>query len=110
MMKRMLLVILLACAMAVCVRLVLLLGLSDWATLLIQIPLGAAIYVAFSALFRVDSFLFLLSILRRLRDNRRPGAQNASSDEEDAFGIILLLCRSGTQAAFQQASAATRGG
>ncbi len=70
--------ILLACAMAVCVRLVLLLGLSDWATLLIQIPLGAAIYVAFSALFRVDSFLFLLSILRRLRDNRRPGAQNES--------------------------------
>ena len=68
--------ILLACVMAACVRLVLLLGLGDWATLLIQVPLGVAVYIALSALFRVDSFNFILSILRRFRDSRRPGAQN----------------------------------
>ena len=68
--------ILLACVMAACVRLVLLLGLSDWATLLIQVPLGVAVYIALSALLRVDSFCFMLSILRRFRDGRRTAAQD----------------------------------
>ena len=67
--------ILLAASMAACVRLVLLLGLRDWVTLLIQIPLGMAVYIGLSALLRVDSFRFLLEVLRRSLHARRGGAQ-----------------------------------
>ena len=57
---------LLACLMGVCIYPISLLGLSDWLTLLIQVPLGIAIYVGGSVIFRVDSFSFMLDVLRRL--------------------------------------------
>ncbi len=59
--------ILAALAMGLAVRAVLLLKLSNLALLLIQIPLGVALYIAISALFRLDSFTFMLDTLRRLR-------------------------------------------
>ena len=58
--------LLLACLMGVCIYPISLLGLSDWLTLLIQVPLGIAIYVGGSVIFRVDSFSFMLDVLRRL--------------------------------------------
>lgn len=58
--------LLLACLMGVCIYPIGLLGLSDWLTLLIQVPLGIAIYVGGSVIFRVDSFSFMLDVLRRL--------------------------------------------
>ena len=58
--------LLLACLMGVCIYPISLLGLSDWLTLLIQVPLGIAIYVGVSVIFRVDSFSFMLDVLRRL--------------------------------------------
>ena len=58
--------LLLACLMGVCIYPIGLLGLSDWLTLLIQVPLGIAIYVGSSVIFRVDSFSFMLDVLRRL--------------------------------------------
>ena len=45
---------------------VLRLGLPDGLTLLIQIPLGAAIYVAGSVLLKLDSFEYLLSTVKNL--------------------------------------------
>ncbi len=42
------------------------LGLSDWLTLLIQIPAGILIYVFGSKLFRNDNFDYTLSLVKRL--------------------------------------------
>lgn len=39
-------------------------GLSEWLTLLIQVPLGACIYVVGSVFLRIDSFDFIGSILK----------------------------------------------
>ncbi len=47
------------------------LNLSTWLTLLIQIPLGAAIYVAGSMLFRIDSFAYVLSILKQFLKKKK---------------------------------------
>ena len=58
--------LLLACLMGACIYPIGLLGLSDWLTLLIQVPLGVVIYVVGSVIFRVDSFSFMLDVLRRL--------------------------------------------
>ena len=57
--------ILLAAFMAVCVWCVGLLGLNSLVTMLIQIVLGAAIYLAGSVLFKLESFRYLLSVFNR---------------------------------------------
>ena len=54
----------LAVGMGAAVYCVRYLHLSDLATLAIQIPLGVAIYVGVSALFRMESFRYLLSIVK----------------------------------------------
>ncbi|MCR5136739.1 MAG: lipopolysaccharide biosynthesis protein [Oscillospiraceae bacterium] len=43
------------------------LGLGDGLTLLIQVPLGVLIYAGGSLLFQVDSFTYLLDVIRGLR-------------------------------------------
>lgn len=60
--------ILLAVIMAAAVGAVPLLGYSNVLTLCIQIPLGAVIYVAGSAIFRLESFRYLLNMIE---DRRR---------------------------------------
>lgn len=60
--------ILLAVIMAVAVGAVPLLGYGNVLTLCIQIPLGAVIYVAGSAIFRLESFRYLLNMIE---DRRR---------------------------------------
>ena len=57
--------VLLSLGMAAVVFLIRLLGLGDFLTLLLQIPLGVLIYVALSALLKLDSFQYILSIVRR---------------------------------------------
>ena len=59
--------ILLSLVMAACVWLVSKLGLSDLVTLLIQVPLGAVLYVGVSAALKLESFSFLLEVIRKLR-------------------------------------------
>ena len=59
--------ILLAVVMGGCVWAVGLAGLPDWATLLIQIPLGAAVYAGLAALLKNESFRYLLSVLKNFR-------------------------------------------
>lgn len=56
--------ILLAVGMGICAWLVSLLHLSDVITLLLQIPLGAAIYIGVSAALHLDSYVFLIDMLR----------------------------------------------
>ena len=58
--------ILLAAAMGACVYPVSLLGLSDNVTLVIQVPLGVLVYVLGSTLLRIDSFEYLMSIVKKL--------------------------------------------
>ena len=53
--------------MGACVYGIGLLGLPDWATLLIQIPLGAAVYAGISAATRNASYGYLLSVLKNFR-------------------------------------------
>ncbi len=56
--------VLLSLGMAALIWPVSLLGLRDLWTLLIQIPLGVALYVGGSLLFRLDSFTLILELLR----------------------------------------------
>ena len=54
----------LSCLMGGIVYCVGFLGLNDWLTLLIQVPLGATIYIAGSKLFHIDSYEYVLSIIK----------------------------------------------
>ena len=56
--------ILLAVGMGVLVSLIQLLGLYPTFTLLIQIPLGAVIYIAGSAILKLESFEYLLGMIK----------------------------------------------
>ena len=56
-----------AAVMGACVYGIGLLGLPDWATLLIQIPLGAAVYAGLSAATKNESFGYLLSVMKNFR-------------------------------------------
>lgn len=56
----------LALIMGLCVWCVHLLGLSDFITLLLQIIFGIAVYVGISAVFCMESFRYLMDILKRL--------------------------------------------
>lgn len=64
----------LSCLMGGIVYCVGFLGLNDWLTLLIQVPLGAAIYVAGSKLFHIDSFEYVLGILKGYLEKRKKTA------------------------------------
>ena len=57
---------LLSLGMAALLRPLLLIGLSDALTLLLQIPLGVAIYVLGAKLFQLDSFAFILGIAKKM--------------------------------------------
>lgn len=61
--------ILLAIAMGGCVSLVSFLPLGTLAILLLQILLGGAIYLAGSALFKLESFEYLLQTIHGFRRN-----------------------------------------
>ncbi|MBP3633975.1 MAG: lipopolysaccharide biosynthesis protein [Oscillospiraceae bacterium] len=65
--KDMLPQIALSCFMGAVVFCVTFLRLSDILTLLIQIPLGAVVYIAGSKLFGIDSFTYLLDVLKSFR-------------------------------------------
>lgn len=56
--------ILLAVAMGCCIYPIQWLGLPDIVTLCIQVPLGVAIYIAGSKLFKLESFEYLWNILK----------------------------------------------
>ena len=59
--------VLLSALMGLCIMPVRLLGLNDIFTLMLQVPLGVLVYVAGSALFRVDSFIFMLGFIKNRR-------------------------------------------
>ncbi len=59
--------ILMAAVMGACVWGIGRSGLPDWATLLIQIPAGAAIYMGLSAALKNESYSYLLSALKNFR-------------------------------------------
>lgn len=54
----------LAVFMGCCVYTIQWLGLPDFVTLLIQVPLGAAIYIGLSALLKLESFTYLWGMVR----------------------------------------------
>lgn len=69
--KDMLPQIMLSLGMGAVVYCVSFIGLGDIPTLLIQIPLGGALYIAGSKLFKFDSFEYLLSILNGFLGKRK---------------------------------------
>ena len=70
--------ILLSLLMAACVWPIQQLGLSDFVTLLIQVPLGVVIYAGVSAALKLESFRFLLEVIARLR-HRKTGTENGET-------------------------------
>ncbi len=64
---------LISCVMGLIVYSCRFLGLSDWLTLLIQIPLGIAIYVLASILLKIESFSYTLKILKQLLKKKKRG-------------------------------------
>lgn len=69
--KDMLPQIFLTCVMGAIVYCVNFLNLGDLVTLLIQVPLGALVYVVGSWLFKVDSFTYILGILKSYLKKRK---------------------------------------
>ncbi len=63
--------LLLSVFMGVAVYCMTFLGLNVWVTLLIQVPVGVAIYVLGSRLLRLESFEVLLGLLGKLRKGRQ---------------------------------------
>lgn len=61
----------LSCLMGGIIYCVTFLGLNDWLTLLIQLPLGAVIYIAGSKLFHIDSYEYVLGILKNYLPKRK---------------------------------------
>lgn len=60
--------ILLAAFMGICVNFVQLFNFPDLLTLIIQVVLGGIIYIGLSAIFKLDSFTYLLGILKKYYD------------------------------------------
>lgn len=56
--------ILLAVFMGGCVYCINFLHLNNWLTLIIQVPLGAIIYIGLSALFKLESFTYILDMIK----------------------------------------------
>ena len=56
--------IILSCVMGAVVFCIQFIGLNDILTLLIQVPLGAVIYIVGSYLFKLDSFSYVLNMLK----------------------------------------------
>ena len=72
-MKDILPTVLLSMVMACCVWAVSRLGLSDFLTLLIQIPLGVAVYALGAGLMKLESFNLLRETLKSLLEKRKAG-------------------------------------
>lgn len=73
--KDMLPAILLSVVMGLAVYPVTLLDWSDWLTLPVQVILGAVVYIAGSVFFKLDSFNYLLSILKKFARRGEANAQ-----------------------------------
>ena len=58
--------LMLSCVMGAAVYLIQFIGLGDILTLLIQVPLGAAVYIIGSKLLKLDSFGYVLSIFKSI--------------------------------------------
>lgn len=61
--------ILLAAFMGGCVYCVNFLHLNNWLTLIIQVPLGAIIYIGLSALLKLESFTYVLDMTKPIINN-----------------------------------------
>ena len=75
--------ILLTLVMGAAVYSVYFLGLPDWLTLLIQVPLGIAVYAGGAKLFRVESFEFALALLQKRRAERQRAATEGAEEQSE---------------------------
>lgn len=67
--------ILLSLVMGTAVYPIQLFGWSDWVTLPVQVIAGAAVYILGSVIFRLDSFSYLLGIMKKLMHRGESSAQ-----------------------------------
>lgn len=74
--------LLLSLAMGVCVYCVEFLKLNDWLTLLIQIPLGIAIYLGGSVIFKMESYRYLIGTIKEYRNRRGAKKDSPANDTE----------------------------
>lgn len=74
--------ILLSAFMGVIVFCVQFIGLSDITTLLIQVPLGVAIYVLGAKIFKIESFQYILNLIKSFIKKRKTIKASAKDIEE----------------------------
>ena len=67
--------ILLSALMAAGVYMLTFLGLNDFVTLALQLICGVALYVVLSLLFRIDSFSYILSVIKNILHRRGAGKE-----------------------------------
>lgn len=63
--------IMLATGMGLCVNFIQLFGLSNIITILIQIPLGALVYIILSKMFRIEAYSYLIDIIKQRIQNKK---------------------------------------
>ncbi len=78
--KDMLPSMLLSCVMGAIVYPLSFLAWSDWVTLPLQVLVGTAVYVGGSVIFKLDSFNYLLSIIKRLLHRNNGQGQKAGAE------------------------------
>lgn len=76
--------------MAGCVYCVGFLHLNNWLTLLIQIPLGAIIYIVGAKLFKFEAFDYMLSIVKGFLKKRKSSLKATSTSMPKQKKILLL--------------------
>ena len=62
---------------------VILLGLKNWLTLIIQIVVGIVSYIALSALFKLKGFTFVLNIVKKLLKKKSNAASAEAEDKPE---------------------------
>lgn len=67
--------ILLSAAMGAGVYMLTFLGLNDFVTLALQLICGVALYIVLSLLFRIDSFSYILSVIKNILHRRGAGKE-----------------------------------
>ena len=58
-----------------------LIGLPDWTTLLIQVPLGVAVYVGLSLLFKIDSFHYVLNLIKSFLKRKEQSTKETEAQQ-----------------------------
>ncbi len=78
--KDMLPTIIVSLVMGAAVLAIQFIGLNSWLTLLIQVPLGAILYIGASAILKLESFTYILSTIKRMLKKSKNVKNDANTE------------------------------